>query len=120
MSPRPGWGVVSAFRAGGPDSRSPGRILTSDLGLATSSHPAAEIAIWLKARGASLTELVDVDGFTVVPGALASWFIGLAAADEGGQDPDSLARTWVAEMSDSMHLDGHELVLQSLGATGLA
>jgi hypothetical protein len=94
--------------------------LTSDLGLATSSDPAAEIAIWLKARGASLTELVDVDGLTVVPGAQASWFIGLAAADEGGQDPDGLARTWVAEMSDSMHLDGHEPVLQSLGTTGLA
>ena len=94
--------------------------LTSDLGLATSSDPAAEIAIWLKARGASLTELVDVDGFTVVPGAQASWFIGLAAADEGGHGPDGLARTWVAEMSDSMHLDGHEPVLQSLGTTGLA
>jgi hypothetical protein len=61
--------------------------LTSDLGLATSSDPAAEIAIWLKARGASLTELVDVDGFTVVPGAQANWFIGLAAADPDGQKP---------------------------------
>ncbi len=94
--------------------------LTSDLGLATSSDPAAETAIWLKARGASLTELVDVDGFTVVPGAQANWFTGLAVADQGGQDPDGLARTWVAEMSDSMHLDGHEPVLQSLGTTGLA
>ena len=65
--------------------------LTSDLGLATSSDPAAGIAIWLKARGASLTELADVDGFTVVPGARASWFIGLAAADQDGQDPDGLA-----------------------------
>ena len=89
--------------------------LTSGLGLATSSDPAAEIAIWLKARGASLTELVEVDGFTVVPGAQANWFIGLAAADQDGQDLDGLARTWVAEMSDTMHLDGHEAVLQSLG-----
>lgn len=94
--------------------------LTSDLGLATSDDPAAEIAIWMKARGASLTELVDVDGFTIVPGAQASWFIGLAAADQAGKGTDSLARTWVGEMSDAMHLDGHELVLQSLGATGLA
>ena len=42
------------------------------------------------------------------------WFIGLAAADQDGQDPDGLARTWVAEMCDAMHLDGHEPVLQSL------
>jgi hypothetical protein len=90
------------------------RYLTSDLGLATSDHPAAEIAIWLKARGASLTELVDVNDFTVVPGAQANWFIGLAAADQEGQDADSLARTWVAEMCDSMHLDGHESALSSL------
>ena len=94
--------------------------LTSDLGLATSSDPAAGIAIWLKARGASLAELADVDGFTVVPGARASWFLGLAAADQDGQDPDGLARTWVAEMCDAMHLDGHEPVLQSLRTAGPA
>src|ERR1017187_2792738 len=49
------------------------RYLTSDLGLATSSDPSAQIAIWLKARGTSLTELVDVDGFTVVPGSQPNW-----------------------------------------------
>jgi hypothetical protein len=42
--------------------------LTSDLGLGTSSDPAAGVAVWLKARGTSLTELVDVNGFTVAPG----------------------------------------------------
>jgi hypothetical protein len=91
------------------------RYLTSDLGLATSDHPAAEIAIWLKVRGVSLTELVDVNDFTVVPGAQANWFIGLAAGDQEGQDADGLARTWIAEMCDSMHLDGHESALSSLG-----
>ena len=90
------------------------RYLTSDLGLATSSDPAAQIAIWLKARGTSLTELVDVDGFTVVPGSQPNWFIGLAVADQEGQDADRLARTWVGEMCDSMSLDGHESALLSL------
>jgi hypothetical protein len=97
-----------------------GGYLTSDLGLATSSDPAAEVAIWLKARGASLTELVDTNGFTVVPGTGANWFIGLAAADQKGQDANGLARTWVTEMCDSMHLDGHESVLRSLGLPGPA
>jgi hypothetical protein len=94
--------------------------LSSDLGLATSSDPAAEVAVWLKARGTSLTELVDVSGFTVVPGVEANWFIGLASADPQGQDTNDLARTWTAEMSDSMHLDGHETVLRSLRTTGPA
>ena len=53
---------------------------------------------------------------TVPPGT--GWFIGLAAADQDGQDPDGLARTWVAEMCDAMHLDGHEPVLQSLRTAG--
>jgi hypothetical protein len=94
--------------------------LGSDLGLATSSDPAAEVAVWLKARGTSLTELVDVNGFTVVPGVQANWFIGLASADPQGQDVNNLARTWTAEMCDSMHLDGHETVLRSLRTTGPA
>ena len=55
---------------------------------------------------------------TVPPGT--GWFIGLAAADQDGQDPDGLARTWVAEMCDAMHLDGHEPVLQSLRTAGPA
>jgi hypothetical protein len=78
------------------------------------------VAVWLKARGTSLTELVDVNGFTVVPGVQANWFIGLASADPQGQDVNNLARTWTAEMSDSMHLDGHETVLRSPRTTGSA
>ncbi len=91
------------------------RYLTSDLGLATSSDPATQIAIWLRARGTSLTELVDVDGFTIVPGSQPNWFTGLAMADQDGQDANALARTWVGEVCDSMHLDGHESTLLSLG-----
>jgi len=94
--------------------------LSGDLGLATSSDPAAEVAVWLKARGISLTELVDVTGFTVVPGAQANWFIGLASTAPQGQDVNNLARTWITEMCDTMHLDGHETVLQSLRTTGPA
>lgn len=78
------------------------------------------MAVWLKARGTSLTELVDVNGFNVVPGVQANWFIGLASADPQGQDVNNLARTWAAEMCDTMHLDGHETVLQSLRTTGPA
>lgn len=81
---------------------------------ATSDHPAAGVAVWPKARGASLTELVDVNDFAVIPGAQANWFIGPAAADQEGQDADGLARTWVPEMCASMHLDGHESALPSL------
>jgi hypothetical protein len=66
--------------------------LSSDLGLATSSEPAAEVAVWLKSRGTSLAELVDASGFTVVSGVQANWFIGLASADPQGQDVNNLAR----------------------------
>ena len=78
------------------------------------------MAVWLKARGISLTELVDVTRFTVVPGAQANWFIGLASTGPQGQDENNLARTWITEMCDTMHLDGHETVLQSLRTTGPA
>ena len=90
------------------------RFLATDLGLATSSEPAAEIAIWLTAHGGSLTELVDVNGFTVVPGSQPSWFTGLAAADRQGQADSSLARAWIGEMCDAMRLDGYEASLGSL------
>ena len=54
--------------------------LATDLGLATSSDPAAEIAVWLTAHGSSLAELIDVNGLTVVPGSQPSWSTGLAVA----------------------------------------
>lgn len=91
--------------------------LTSDLGLATSGDPQAQVAVWLKSHSMSLTDLVDVNNFTVVPGVQASWFIGLARADPEGQDANALARTWTAEICDAIHLDGHETVLRSLGAS---
>ena len=72
--------------------------LTNELGLGTSSDPAAEVGVWLKARGTSLTELVGVNGFTVVPGVQASSFLGLASADPEGKDVNGLARTWTAGM----------------------
>jgi len=95
------------------------QFLTDTLGLPTSSDPQAEIAIWLKAHTASLTELVDVDGFTVVPGSpQANWFMGFAVADPQGQQRDSLARTWLEQMCDtSLHLDGYESALAALGPT---
>jgi pimeloyl-ACP methyl ester carboxylesterase len=84
--------------------------LTSDLGLATSSDPAAEIAVWLKAHGTSLTELVDIGGITVIPGSpQTNWFMTFAVANPSGQQEDDLAGTWLAQMCDSaLHLDGHE------------
>ena len=88
--------------------------LATDLGLATSSDPAAEIAVWLTAHGSSLAELIDVNGLTVVPGSQPSWFTGLAVANRHGQDGSSLARTWIGEICDSMHLDGYETELGSL------
>jgi hypothetical protein len=88
--------------------------LASDLGLDTSSDPPTEIAIWLTAHGSSLSELIDVGGFTVIPGSQFSWFTGLAVADGNGNNDSSLARTWIGEMCDFMHLDGHETALGSL------
>jgi hypothetical protein len=90
------------------------RFLAGELGLATSSDPVPEMAIWLKARGASLIELVDVSGLKVIPGPQTNRFHGLAVADLNGQEGKNLARIWVAEMCDAMHLDGHESVLGSL------
>jgi hypothetical protein len=88
------------------------KFLTNDLGLATSSDPAAEIAIWLKAQGASLTELVDIEGMRVIPGSPQSnWFMAFAVADPAGQREEDLARTWLGQMCDSaLHLDGHEFI----------
>jgi len=92
--------------------------LTADLGLTTSSDPQAEVAVWLKPSSMSLTDLVDVNGFTVVPGVQASWFIGLARSDPQGQDVPDLAVTWTTEMCDAIHLDGHETALGQLRSSG--
>lgn len=87
-----------------------GAALASNLGLTTSSDPKAEIAIWLKAHGTSLTELVDIEGMTVIPGSPQSnWFMAFAVADAAGQREEALARTWLGQLCDSaLHLDGHE------------
>lgn len=45
---------------------------------------------------------------------------GEPSADPQAQDVNNLARTWTAEMCDSVHLDGHETVLRSLGTAGPA
>ena len=88
--------------------------LSNELGLATSSDPPAEIAIWLTAPADSLTELVDIESLTVVPGSQPNSFTGLAVANREGQDSSSLARIWIGEMCDSMHLDGYETALGTL------
>lgn len=90
------------------------RLLTNDLGLATSSDPPTEIAIWLRARGSSLVELVDTSRFSVIPGTHTNLFLGLAAADPHGQPGNRLAQSWLGDMCDSLHLDGHEPALKSL------
>jgi hypothetical protein len=92
--------------------------LTADLGLTTSSDPQAEVAVWVKPNSMSLADLVDVNGFTVVPGVQASWFTGLARSDPQGQDVPDLAVTSTTEMCEAIHLDGHETALGQLRSSG--
>jgi hypothetical protein len=89
--------------------------LAGDLGLATVSHPAAQMGVWLKAPR-HLTELVEVDAFESVPGSVQSnWFMGFAiASTEGGRIADAVV-AWLRQMCDSaLHLDDYESGLASL------
>jgi hypothetical protein len=61
--------------------------LIGDLGLATPSDPAAEVAVWLKARGTSLTELVG--GRCLTPGCRPQ---GTGRAPKQGTRPDGSRR----------------------------
>jgi hypothetical protein len=92
--------------------------LTDDLGLATRGSPPAEVALWLNAPR-SLTELVEVDAFAVVPGTpQLNSFAGFAVASAEGEQAAQTAVAWLRQMCDSsLHLDGYESALDSLRST---
>jgi hypothetical protein len=93
--------------------------LVDDLGLDASGDPPTEAGLWLEAS-AVLTELVDIDGLTVVPGSpQLSDFTGYAVAVADGLDGERLALAWLRMMSDScLHIDGSAAALAPLARTG--
>jgi hypothetical protein len=94
-----------------------GRFLTDELGLTTSDDPPAQAGIWLKTTRA-MTELVDVEQFRTLKGALpANQFIGWALADPGGDTVEATAVDWLTQMCDTtLRLDGYEQALDRMRA----
>jgi hypothetical protein len=81
--------------------------LETQLGLATTSNPAAQAGIMIQARQ-PLSELIDVSGIQALPGAAVhNQFTGWAAADTGGQTIPQLAAEMMLDLSERiLHLDG--------------
>jgi hypothetical protein len=86
--------------------------LSGNLTMATSNDPAAEAGVWLKTPS-DLRELVDIDGFEVVPGPpLSNWFMGYAIASVEGSEGSEAALAWLRQMCDwALHLDDYESAL---------
>lgn len=92
-----------------------GRFLADELGLVISDDPPAQAGIWLKTRG-SMTELVDVEQFRMVKGAVSlNQFTGWALGDPGGDAAEATAVDWLTEMCDTaLRLDGYEQALERM------
>jgi hypothetical protein len=117
-SPAPAASLVSWHQRLSEALKLPGALaafLAEQLGLSTSTEPAAEVGVWLKASRA-LTELIDVDGYVSVEGSTQSnWYMGFAVGETDGQRLGDLAETWLRQLCDStLHLDDYEADLASL------
>jgi hypothetical protein len=91
-------------------------LLAGDLRLSIGEEPTAKIAVWLEGRP-DLSTLVDITGCRRLRGTQVSpWFGGYAVADGNGDPPAALAVEWIRQMcDDSLHLDGYEPMLLTLG-----
>ncbi len=85
------------------------QFLTSNLALATTAEPRAQLGIWLNAPR-SLSELVDTGTLKPLPGsALVNAFTSYAIADPGGKPATTTAVDILAQLCDfTLHLDSWE------------
>lgn len=85
------------------------RFLATDLGLATSDDPPAQLGIWLQSAQ-PLTTMVDTGGLRTLPGAWPqSQFIGWAVTASDGVPAAQAARDLVIQLCEySLHLDAYE------------
>jgi hypothetical protein len=91
--------------------------LATDLGLATSDDPPAQLGIWLQSTQ-PLTTMVDTGGLRTLPG---SWpqnqFIGWAFTAADGDPAEQAARDLVIQLCEyTLHLDGYEQALAKISA----
>jgi hypothetical protein len=86
--------------------------LDSDLGLATSNDPPAQLGIWLQSPQ-PLTVMVDIGGLRVLPGSSPSnQFMGWTFADPDGKSAAGVARDLMIQLCEyELHLDDFERVL---------
>jgi hypothetical protein len=91
--------------------------LATDLGLATSDDPPAQLGIWLQSTQ-PLTTMVDTQGLRTLPG---SWpqnqFIGWALAATDGGPAQQAARDLAIQLCEyTLHLDAYEQALAKINA----
>ncbi len=91
--------------------------LATDLGLATSNDPPAQLGIWLQSTQ-PLTTMVDTEGLRTLPG---SWpqnqFIGWALTAADGGPAEQAARDLVIQLCEyTLHLDSYEQALAKISA----
>jgi hypothetical protein len=86
--------------------------LDSDLGLATSNDPPAQLGIWLQSHQ-SLTVMVNIDGLRALPGSSPSnQFMGWTFAYPDGKSTAGVARDLMIQLCEyELHLDDFERVL---------
>lgn len=92
--------------------------LATDLGLATSDDPPAQLGIWLESTQ-PLTTMVDTQGLRTLPG---SWpqnqFIGWALTAQDGGPAAETARDLVIQLCEyTLHLDAYEQALAKINAS---
>ena len=88
-------------------------LLTSDLALATTAEPPAQLGIWLNAPR-TLSELVDIGSLKPLPGsALVNAFTSYAIADPSGKPAATAALDILAQLCDfTLHLDNWESAIR--------
>ena len=86
--------------------------LDSNLRLATSNDPPAQLGIWLQSYQ-PLTVMVDIDGLHMLPGSSPSnQFMGWTFADPDGKSAAGVARDLMIQLCEyTLHLDDFERLL---------
>lgn len=86
--------------------------LDTDVGLATSNDPPAQLGVWLQSRE-PLTVMVDISGLRMLPGSSPSnQFIGWTFAGDSGKSATGVARDLIIQLCEyELHLDDFEKAL---------
>lgn len=86
----------------------------SGLGLDLNAQPATRAAVAISTRS-NLSELVDLNSVTLIPGtSVAAWFHAVAAADRSGVPAGDVSSEWLESMcEDALHVDDYGSVLGS-------